>query len=291
MLRKLLATTAAALGAVGLGAGTAGALAFAPFSDPASAEAQSVVRILTPYDNGMAECTGTAVAPQWVLTAQHCVDGATLGGTVTTGQGADTRQFQINAWETAPAGDIALIHVTEDMGLSHYPEIAANVAPAGSQAQAYGWSSLGQGVTGKLPTAPVDIMEYGSEDSYGAQDVYMTRTQLPTVLQQGDSGSPIFQDGRVVGVLSMGISYVPVVPPTVTGLYIHVQTAPLHGWMQGVLATNPTAPAPEAPAAPEVPEFPLPLPSSSDIEGIFGSVDIDELLPEGVQLPSSSSLG
>lgn len=288
MLRKLLATAAAALGAVGLGAGTAGALAFAPFSDPADVQAQSVVRLLIPYDDGMAECTGTAVAPQWVLTAQHCVDGAVLGGTVTTGQGADTRMFRINAWETAPAGDMALIHVTEDMSLSHYPEIAADRAPAGSTAQAYGWSSQGQGITGKLPTAPVEIVEYGSEETYGAQDVYMTRTTLPTVLQQGDSGSPIFQDGRVVGVLSMGISYSPVVPPTMTGLYVHVQTAPLHGWAQGVLRTNPAAPAPEIPAAPELPEFPLPLPNSSDIAGIFGSVDIDSLLPEGVPVPSGS---
>lgn len=285
-MRKTLATAAAAVVAIGLGSGTAGALAFGTYSDAADPHAQSTVRLLLPAGNGLAECTGTAVGEQWVLTAQHCIDGASVGGTVTTGRGADTATFRINAWEKAPVGDMALIHVTEPMGVPVQP-IASAPAPVNSTATAYGWSSLGMGASGQLPKAEVSILEYGEESSYGANaPVYMTKTELPTQLQQGDSGSPIFQDGQVIGVLSMGISDIPFIPPTVTGLYIHVQTAPQYGWMQQVLGTNPTQPAPEAPL-PGLPEFPMPLPSSSDIFGIFGSVDLGSVLPEDVAVEAN----
>lgn len=263
MLRRIAATAAAAAASLALAAAPAGALAFAGWAEGPDADAVVRLQIATDQEGAFAQCTGTAVAPQWVLTAHHCIeDSPTPAGAVLVGQGADARTHMINAWRTPASGDLALVHVTTPMNLAYYPAVSGAVAPRGAAATVYGWSGLGQGATGDLPVAPATVTGYQDEPEFNDGAAYITRTELPTLLQQGDSGGPLFVGGTVAGVLSMAITELPAVPPVLTGYYLHAQTAPQAGWIASVIATNPTAPAPQV----EVPPagsaiIPVPLPS------------------------------
>ncbi|MBV7294565.1 S1 family peptidase [Corynebacterium sp. TAE3-ERU12] len=262
MFRRTAAVAATAAVSIGLAAAPASALAWADWSDEESGEAQAVVRLQIAVDNegGAAACTGTAIAPQWVVTAHHCVeDTDTFAGNVLVGQGEDPARFQINHWEVAPVGDVALIHVTEDMGLSYYPEIATTNPAPETEARVYGWSPLGQGQFDYLPTDTVTVRDNVNQPEFGDGLGYLTQSELPTKLQQGDSGGPLFVDGKIAGVLSMGISGSILVPVTSSGYFIHAATTPQKDWIQNTIATNPTQPATDVPVAPNQALIPVPL--------------------------------
>lgn len=291
MLRRITSAAASAALAAALAtaaATPAGALIFGTYAAGGDPDAAAVVRLQLAVADpaAYAECTGTVVAERWVITARHCVeDSPEAGGAVLLGQGADVTVHRVNAWRTAPAGDIALVHVTEDFDVAPL-RVSERRLAEDSSATAYGWSSLGQGSTGRLPYAPVTVQDTGVQADFGGDLAYLTKITFPAKLQQGDSGGPIIDGSEVLGVLSSAVSFTPPVPPELTGLYIHAATANQAGWIRAVLATDPDDPAPETPGVPGAPAdpsgsavFPMPLPGLDAIAGSFGSLGSDRLAP------------
>lgn len=264
MKRRFFATCAAAFGLAFAGAVPAGALVNGEHAQP-SPEADSVVKLVVPLNAfRAAECTGTAVDSQWVITAAHCVQDVPLkAGRVTVGQGEGARTVQINDWKVAPSGDVALVHVGEDLGLSSYSSIdRAGIGAGEVSGTVYGWSSLGEGASGRLPRASVKASACPTNyDLCANGDGILARTALPTALQQGDSGGPLFVDGRLVGMLSSAVSVDRGVNPESTGQYLYTSTNSLKPWIDEVLRTDPAqAPDPSAPDVEELPTVPAPMP-------------------------------
>ncbi|APT89941.1 hypothetical protein CSPHI_01265 [Corynebacterium sphenisci DSM 44792] len=290
MLRRTTSAAAGAALAAALAAGAAaeaGALVLAPFAPADDAAAAAVVRLQLPAgeEGAYAECTGTAVGARWVLTARHCVEESPVAaGAVLIGQGADVTVARVNDWALAPAGDLALVHVTSDLGVAAVPVSGAALAE-GDQVLGYGWSSLGQGALGRLPRTGLTVRDTGEQADYGGDLAYLTKSDFPASLQEGDSGGPILAGGELVGVLSMGVSFTPPIPPELTGLYVHAAVSTQLDWIRSVLATDPAGPAPDAPGVPGAPGgsgsavFPMPLPGLDAIAGSFGSLGSDRLLP------------
>ena len=82
MLRRVTTSVIAAAALIGVAAAPANALIFGTNEGPES-ERGAVVRVHMLTEGGVAECTGTAVSAQWVITAKHCIDGYADAGTVT----------------------------------------------------------------------------------------------------------------------------------------------------------------------------------------------------------------
>lgn len=147
-------------------------------------------------------CTGTAIGDYWVITARHCVENApTPGGSIRIGQGDGQSRVKIDTWFTAPAGDVALIRTAEPLGLGSYPEVAGDLA-AGTAVEAYGWSPDGSGKTEKLPVGRGEVAEVTDFALFEGKNALNVRLTDGSEFQAGDSGGPIFADGKVAGVLT-----------------------------------------------------------------------------------------
>jgi len=170
-----------------------------------AAEAEPVVSVRvddSDPDDGV--CTGTAIDPHWVITARHCVEAAAKpGGSVRTGQGENQKVFKVDRHEVAPRGDIALLHTTEDMGLSTYATVADTV-PSG-EVNIYGWSSDGSGGSTRLPAAEATVRGESPLALLDAPTALDVALKNGARIQPGDSGGAIFSDGKVAGVMSAGL--------------------------------------------------------------------------------------
>lgn len=153
-------------------------------------------------------CTGTAIAPHWVVTARHCMEMFNKpGGTVRTGQGEDQRMHKVDRWEKAPRGDIGLVHTVDDMQLDHYAEVSREDLKNG-EVTVYGWSSEGTGGAEKLPVATGDTDTSAGSDApalFDAPSAAVVSLKNGARIQGGDSGGPIFAGGKVAAVMSAGL--------------------------------------------------------------------------------------
>jgi len=205
-----------------------------------AAEAEPVVSVRvddSDPDDGV--CTGTAIAPHWVITARHCVEAAAkAGGSVRTGQGEDQKVFQVDRHEVAPRGDIALLHTTEDMGLSSYASVA-NTVPSG-EVNIYGWSSDGSGGSTKLPAAEATVRGESPLALFDAPSALDVALKHGARIQPGDSGGAIFSGGKVAGVMSAGLFEDPENPTeeemNSNGAVAVAPVAEQAEWIRGVVA-------------------------------------------------------
>ena len=203
-------------------------------------EAEAVVSVRvddSDPDDGV--CTGTAIDPHWVITARHCVEAAAKpGGSVRTGQGEDQKVFQVDRHEVAPRGDIALLHTTEDLGLSTYATIADTV-PSG-EVNIYGWSSDGSGGSTKLPAAEATVRGESPLALFDAPSALDVALKHGARIQPGDSGGAIFSEGKVAGVMSAGLFEDPENPTeeemTSNAAVAVAPVAEQAEWIRGVVA-------------------------------------------------------
>lgn len=181
------------------------------------------------------QCTGTLVAPRWVLTAQHCIadEGETSAVRIGSNTYGEGQRIAVDAVEVPSAQvDIALLHLAEDAGNAVVQLASAAPAVNGVPATIYGWGSEGTPLVmaPSLKKAAVLIDGRRTDDELLATGVTGSGFS-------GDSGGPWFVDGHQVAVTS-GVS-------GQDGTNLHarlsgVDVARYRSWIDATIANGPT---------------------------------------------------
>ncbi|WBB55932.1 DUF1986 domain-containing protein [Verrucosispora sp. WMMD573] len=152
------------------------------------------------FSNGSFTCSGTIIAPQWVLTARHCLGGSmsVRVGSVYRSSGGVTRTVSA----TYGQYDVALMRLSSSVSTS-YVTLASSNPPVNSTNSIYGWGMTcysGCSASSQLKTASVRVTSTNVSDAYGGQAIRSSR--INGNAWRGDSGGPQFYNGQQVGVAS-----------------------------------------------------------------------------------------
>ncbi|WP_437946057.1 trypsin-like serine protease [Sorangium sp. So ce296] len=205
------------------------------------------------------QCTGTLVAPRWVLTAQHCMadEGETSAVRIGSNTYREGRRIEVDAIEVPSAEvDIALLHLTEDAGSAVVELAPAGPAVDGTDATVYGWGSEGTPLV-MAPSLKKAIIHIDGRRS----DDELLATGVTGSGWSGDSGGPWFVDGRQVAVFSASSGQ--------DGTNLHaslagVDVARHRSWIDATIASGPT----------DHPEDEVVLYDLSDFSGVSQSFGI-----------------
>jgi secreted trypsin-like serine protease len=154
------------------------------------------------FRNGAEYCSASQIAPNWVLTAQHCVTAnATYSyriGSVDAYSGGTT--VTASYVYRHPQADLALVYLSRPVS-GVYTRLGS--AYVGQNAQLYGWGSTCPADTCQsryLKYANVRVFSTNARDGMGGVAVGVQR--LDGITAGGDSGGPLFAGGYQVGVAS-----------------------------------------------------------------------------------------
>ena len=155
-------------------------------------------------------CSASVIAPEWVLTAQHCVEGAgdNIGFNIGALEHANGERFDAKPGgvHIHPSVDLALVNIDRPTDVQPAPLGNVGDVNVGDQVQVYGWGATctdrpeGDCQSPVLKVANVDVTDIACEDYIGGTAVCASRGDGITA--GGDSGGPMFSGGVQVGVAS-----------------------------------------------------------------------------------------
>jgi secreted trypsin-like serine protease len=194
-LRVLVAACATALGALAVPVAAHASPAIIGGSTVSSAPWAAAV-----FTNGSFTCSGTIIAPDYVLTATHCISGtmSVRVGSVNRSSGGTTRAVT----STTTKYDLALMHLASPVTTT-YMTLSSSYPAVGSTNSIYGWgrtcSSCSLSAT--LKTATVRVTSTNQKDNSGGRGILSIA--ISGAAWSGDSGGPELSNGAQVGVASL----------------------------------------------------------------------------------------
>ncbi|RZS34040.1 trypsin [Herbihabitans rhizosphaerae] len=162
------------------------------------------------FNDGREACSSTIIAPKWILTAQHCVDGAgelTFHiGNLDQTQGEKATGVKVHE---SPDADLALVELDHEVQATYSPLGNPGDAEVGETVQLYGWGATCtdkpeiecQSQHLKVANTEVTAVDGSCQDYRGGKAVCVKRGD--GIAAGGDSGGPMFAknaDGKDVQV-------------------------------------------------------------------------------------------
>lgn len=173
-------------------------------SDGKEAPAKSWAAIQ--FLDGKRFCSASLVAPEWVMTATHCVKGDHQGMSFRVGSNKVDNGgsvYNATAVHKAPGFDITLVKITPPA--KETPVRLADNPPAmNSPITIYGWGATGTGGGGpQSPTLKMAAVKYYADGKDNSGGAALRLSRVDGMAQPGDSGGPaVFGEDLQVGVAS-----------------------------------------------------------------------------------------
>ncbi|GGK16479.1 zinc metalloprotease [Pilimelia terevasa] len=161
------------------------------------------VTVDVPWAAGLGNCSASLVAPQWVLTAKHCVPLTTRRPELSIGHREKAKGARYKTVEVRLGGkaDLTLLKLDRPVPDAQ-PVRLADANPAiGSEVDIYGWGATCE----NCPVSPVlrtARMRYDADKLDHAKGPALYLTKVTGSAWKGDSGGPAFHQGVQVGVAS-----------------------------------------------------------------------------------------
>lgn len=161
------------------------------------------------FFNGQQRCSATIIAPQFILSARHCVGSSPSAHTFRIGSldqfngGTMARGAAISRHSTA---DIAIVRLDRSVSATYSPLGTTSNVAVGQTVQIYGWGATCTNQpeincqSQRLKVANVQVTSVNGRDAFGG--IAVSARRINGIAAGGDSGGPMFGSGRQVGVAS-----------------------------------------------------------------------------------------
>lgn len=160
------------------------------------------------FSGGQEACSSTIIAPKWILTAQHCVEGGDLSfhiGDLDQTKGEEATGVNVVVHDTA---DLALVELDHEVDATYAPLEDTAAVTEGDEVQVFGWGATCsdqpeidcQSQQLKVANVNVSGVDAPCTDYRGGDAVCATRGDGITA--GGDSGGPMFLGDTQIGVAS-----------------------------------------------------------------------------------------
>uniref|UniRef100_A0A1L8DQI6 Putative trypsin-like serine protease n=1 Tax=Nyssomyia neivai TaxID=330878 RepID=A0A1L8DQI6_9DIPT len=199
-------------------------------------------------------CGGAIIDKKWVITAAHCIKGATtssltvLAGTNDLKNGGVKyypEQFFIHSRYDKPsfANDVGLIKLTESIAFTDKVkaiEYDYHLVPDGAVIRLTGWGRLSAGgpIPDLLQTIDLNYVNHADCQKFYGPNNSVDVGHLCTFLGKGqgacngDSGSPLVYQNRLVALTNWGV-------PCATGVPdAHCRISYYHDWIRTTINSN-----------------------------------------------------